>query len=199
MTRRRVSDEQFGKVAKRAWEVVRRVDKFNIPVEYALNQLQKIIEHRIFTFPVDFDDPRWRDYPGPAGYTFVSSKLTSEDFPVPFSGRAEVTVEVAPYFDGKTYQEYLSICAELGTYAINRPVAETFGRLFGEVVGERCFAPCSQLMIDQRVNIAFVGINHSGTGFGCRGICLFDFLEEHFSLLGSKVLMIREVKPLPSV
>jgi hypothetical protein len=150
-----------------------------------------VTDQKFFTFTVDFDDPKWKAFPFKGNYAGVNSDLKSEHFPVRYSGKAEVTVEVVQYDEGKTFEEHLNICQKQGAPEIDLPISETFHELFPD---ERkkgwILSPCgSQVERGGRRSVAFV----SADGLG---VYLYIYWIDCRWYQSDRFLVLREVKPL---
>lgn len=85
---------------------------------------------RFYTFTVDFDDPKWRKPPVGGNYSYVNPANTAVHFPIRFSGKAEVVVELVQYHKGMTYAGHLAVCKDQNALEIDRPITETFHELY---------------------------------------------------------------------
>jgi hypothetical protein len=146
---------------------------------------------RFFTFIVDFDDPKWKEFPFKGNYNYANPDLKSEHFPVRFQGKAEVTVELVQYDKGKTLSEHLSICKKQNAPEIDRPISETFHELFPNE-RNKCWilSVCgAQFELDGDQDVAYVDADENGVDLS------IDFVGRRLDQ-GDRFLVLREVKPL---
>src|SRR3989344_3445756 len=100
MTRKFVTDDQYGKLQRRLEEVARRVDEGTLPLDTTIDALQVLIEGRSEN----------RTYPMTINYSlslagmirkarldgYVNPNITAEHFPITGEGEAKVTIELVP-------------------------------------------------------------------------------------------------------
>ena len=147
MTRRRVPDEQYGLLTRRAAELMRRVDEGSVPFDFAMEGLQQLIERSVFTFEVNFDDPRWRAFPFQGTYSYVNPDLRLEHFLENRTGRAKVTVKLITFDQDISYEVYLKECQKRGLIIPDRAITETFLDKFDEELKERwIISPCGSFV-----------------------------------------------------
>lgn len=185
MTRRRVSDEQFGQLTRRADELRRRVYEGTLPFDSTMDGLQMLIQKNFFTFTVDFDAPRWRLLEGK--YSYVNPSLHPEHFPVTRKGKAMVTVEPIVLDRPTSFQDELAECKRLGLPQLDRAISETFFDINDE---ERqrgwILAPCG----------AVAGVNLAYVRAGVDGRDLYLGRLDDLRSPGVRFLRVCEIKPL---
>jgi hypothetical protein len=74
MTRRRVTDEQYGRLARRVGELQRRVDEGAIPFQLAMDDLQRIIQVVTVTIKVG-DDRSTEELLKAGGYDYLKPRI----------------------------------------------------------------------------------------------------------------------------
>lgn len=108
MTRKSVSDGEYGQLWRRLEEVARRVDEGTIPFEPTMSCLQAIIEERLMgaipvsvpvnSYPVVVDYAMSLvDMIAAGGYDWVNNSITTEHFPITGKGRADVEIEIVHF------------------------------------------------------------------------------------------------------
>lgn len=92
MTRKCVTDEQYGQLCRRAGELIRRVDEGTLPFDETFSELQRLIErqktNKVFTVMVNYDLPL-KEMIKAGEYDWVNSDITQKYFPVKGNGQAE--------------------------------------------------------------------------------------------------------------
>ena len=92
MTRRNVTDEQYGQLVRRTSELVRRVDEGTVPFDETMNGLQMLIEEstKRQTFKVLVDYVKsLREMIQVGKYDWVNDDITSDHLPITGSGQEE--------------------------------------------------------------------------------------------------------------
>lgn len=150
-----------------------------------------VANQRFFTFTVDFNDPKWKEFPFKGNYNYVNPNLRLDHFPVRYSGKAEVTVELVQYDKGKTFSEHLAICKEQDAPEIDRPISETFHELFpNERKKGWILSVCgAQFEHDGRQSVACVDAGEDGVSLD------IAWVDSRLSQ-SDRFLVLREVKPL---
>lgn len=89
MTRRCVTDEQYGNLWRRATEFVRRVDEGTIPFEDAMTGLQNLVERlfkTVYSIMVDYSQSLAKMVKA-GNYDWVNSDINSKHFPLKGKGK----------------------------------------------------------------------------------------------------------------
>lgn len=92
MTRRRVTDEQYGQLWRKLTEVARRVDEGTIEFGKVMGSLQGIIEsvfESVFSLIIDYTQSLEKMIAA-GHYDWKNDDITQEHFPIKGSGRQEV-------------------------------------------------------------------------------------------------------------
>lgn len=84
MTRRKITDEQYGKLQRRLEGLRRRIDEGTIPFDLGMQKLQTLIEEGVrLAFDVVVDYSRSLAQMVEAGeYDWVNSNISEENFPI---------------------------------------------------------------------------------------------------------------------
>jgi hypothetical protein len=157
-----------------------------------MDQIQAIIQYSIFTFVVDCDNPLWSKYPYQGRYVLVDPYLKAGYFPIRFSGKIQVTVEIISYPKDCTLREHLGILVAKGTLSADRAITETFHEKFPEerLKGDWIFSPCgAQFKYGNEPMIASI-VGH-GDGIELYSCSIDEYLDHTYRLL-----VLRDVKPL---
>ena len=144
-----------------------------------------------FTLIVDFDKRRWRMFPFKGKYGGIDPHLKLEHFPVRYSGKAEVTVELVQHEVGTTFKEHLTICERQGAHEIDRAITEVFLRKFPDEHKESwILSPCgSELKCGTYQGVAYVAAEQGIISLRVCWSC--DRWEQ-----SGKYLVVRKIKPL---
>ena len=117
--------------------------------------------------------------------------LKAEHFPVRYSGKAEVTVELVRHDEGYSFEQHFAAIKKENALKIDRAISETFHALFpDERKKGRIVSPCgNKLEIDGNQNLAYVLATHNVVSLHFYWIDL-RWHESH------QFLVLRSIKPL---
>lgn len=98
MTRKCVTDEQYGNLNRRLDEVKRRVDEGTLPYDQTMSALQAFIEQRFGgrSLTVNYT-LSLADMIAMGHYDWVSDNITAKHFPNLGSGKAEIVAELVQF------------------------------------------------------------------------------------------------------
>jgi hypothetical protein len=155
------------------------------------SRLQRFMTEKFFTFPVDFDDPRWKKLPAQGEHTRVNPNVWIENFPVRFSGRAKVTVELVQYDHEISIGEHFELIEGQDALYIDRPITETFHEFFPAQRNKGwILSPCgTQLELGGEKYIASISAND-------KGIVLQPYPPKVSWDQREQFLVLRGIKPL---
>lgn len=110
MTRRCVTDEQYGNLWRRATELVRRVDEGTISYNFAMDGLQPLIEGiTTHTYGIVVDYSRSLIEMIKAGnYDWVDSKINAKNFPLKDKGEHEMYVTLFHFDHSITSEDVIA-------------------------------------------------------------------------------------------
>lgn len=156
------------------------------------------MSNQIFSFIVDFDDPKWASVPvkGDIYQSVRDDILTAKHFPVRYKGRAMVTVELVPYTEGASFEEHLAVWKEQGANEIDRAISETFHEKNPEERKKNhIWSLCGSQFLYDFPTIAYISANE---------VALTAWIIWLYRLLKPRdpgdepfvFLVLREVKPL---
>ena len=139
MTRKCVTDDQYGQLQRRLGEVARRVDEGTLLLDATMDALQMLIEGRSENqmYPVIVNyDLSLRGMIRAGGYKWVNSSITAKNFPVEGDGQIYVTIELVHFDHSITSDKVLSELDKRGLRAATLSELLAFGATYPDVQRE---------------------------------------------------------------
>ena len=133
MTRKRVTDEEYGNLSRKLSELCRRVDEGTLPFEATMEGLQRLIEGQgeIFLVTVDFSMTLVAMIAA-GHYDWVNSNITQDHFLITGSGTVELELELIQFKNPMSTDNVLKELDRQGYRPATLPELLAFGAKYPE-------------------------------------------------------------------
>ncbi len=134
-TKHVVADDVFGQIARRQWELQRRVLEGTLDLEFVLSGLQSIIEERnfneAFTITVNYD-LSLQEMIATGKYDLVNCNITQNHFPLTGNGKIELLLDLVHFGKTMSIDNVLQEFDRRGLRSAILPELIAFGAKFPE-------------------------------------------------------------------